>query len=108
VAKDRKTEGAVVLAVPTTMKTIVYEFNEVEPDLGTQLRTVNVVEMLTALEAADNSELYVYLMPREAEEMVSSGLWLPELVIKPYKPTATINPYMLETPTPEAIVLGGN
>ena len=108
VTKDRKTEGALVLAVPVASETIVYEFAEVEPELGTQLRTVNVVEMLIALEASDNAKLYLYLMPREAEDMVTSGLWLPELVIKPYKPTPTINPYMLETPTPEPIVLGGN
>ena len=109
VSQDRKSEGALVLAVPTTMETIVYEFENVEPALGTQRRTVNVVEMLIALEASDNAELYLYLMPREAEEMVTSGLWLPELVIKPYKPTSTINPYLLETPTPEAVVvLGGS
>ena len=107
VSKERKNEGAVVLAVPIVMETIVYDFEDVEPELGTQLRSVNVVEMLTALEASDNSRLYLYLMPREAEEMVTSGLWLPELVIKPYKPTPTINPYMLETPTPDLVVLGG-
>ena len=108
VTKDRKTEGALVLAVPISAETIVYDFADVEPELGTQLRTVNVVEMLIALEASDNARLYCYLMPRDAEDMVTSGLWLPELVIKPYKPTPTINPYMLETPTPAPIVLGGN
>ena len=108
VTKDRKTEGALVLAVPISAETIVYDFADVEPELGTQLRTVNIVEMLIALEASDNARLYCYLMPREAEDMVTSGLWLPELVIKPYKPTPTINPYMLETATPEPIVLGGN
>jgi len=108
VQKDRKNEGAVVLAVPIESETLVYDFSEVEPALGTQLRTVNAVEMLTALEASDNAELYLYLMPRDAEEMVTSGLWLPELVIKPYKPTPTINPSMLETPTPAPVVVGGN
>lgn len=107
VSSERKSEGALVLAVPIEAETIIYEFKDVEPELGTQLRTINVVEMLTALEASENAELYVYLMPRNAEEMVTSGLWLPELVIKPYKPTSTVNPYMLETPTPEAVVLGG-
>lgn len=107
VSKERKSEGALVLAVPIAFETIIYEFKDIEPELGTQLRTVNVVEMLIALEASDNAKLYLYLMPRDAEEMVTSGLWLPELVIKPYKPTATINPYMLETPTPEPVVLGG-
>ncbi len=107
VSTDRKTEGALVLAVPIQSDTIVYDFANVEPDLGTQLRSVNVVEMLTALEASDNARLYVYLMPRDAEKMVTSGLWLPELVIKPYKPTPTINPFMLETPTPAPVAVGG-
>ncbi len=105
VTTERKNEGALVLAVPTTMEAIVYEFEEVEPELGTQIRTVNVVEMLIALEASGNSKLYLYLMPRDAEEMITSGLWLPELVIKPYKPTPTFDPTVLETPEP--ILLGG-
>jgi pilus assembly protein CpaB len=107
VSTDRKTEGALVLAVPIAEDTIVYDFQNVEPELGTQKRTINVVEMLTALESSDNARLYVYLMPRNAEKMVSSGLWLPELVIKPYKPTPTINPFMLETATPAPAVVGG-
>jgi len=108
VTTDRKSEGALVLAVPIEAKAIVYEFKDVEPELGTQLRTVNVVEMLIALEASENSELYLYLMPRDAQEMVTSGIWLPELVIKPYKPTATVNPFAEETPMPEADATGGN
>ncbi|BBB48057.1 Flp pilus assembly protein CpaB [Pelolinea submarina] len=107
VSTTRKTEGALVLAVSIESDNIVYDFKDVEPELGTQLRNVNVVEMLTALEASDGARLYVYLMPRNAEEMVTSGLWLPELVIKPYKPTPTVNPYALETPTPAPVVVGG-
>ena len=107
VSTNRKTEGALVLAVSIESDNIVYDFKDVEPELGTQLRNVNVVEMLTALEASDSARLYVYLMPRNAEEMVTSGLWLPELVIKPYKPTPTVNPYELETPTPAPVVVGG-
>jgi pilus assembly protein CpaB len=99
---ERKSEGAVVLAVPIEAKTIVYEFKDVEPALGTQLRTVNAVELLIGLEASENAKLYLYLMPRDAENMVTSGLWLPELVIKPYKPTPTVNPFAEETPTPAA------
>ncbi len=107
VVKERKSEGAVILAAPIAADTIVYEFKDIEPDLGTKTRTVNVVEMLIALEASDNAKLYLYLMPRNSEEMVTSGLWLPELVIKPYKPTPTFNPAALETPTPAPVVVGG-
>lgn len=105
---EKKPQGALVLAVPIASETIIYDFKEVEPSLGIQKRVVNVIEMLTALEASENAMLFVYLMPRNAEEMVTSGLWLPELVIKPYKPTPTINPALLSgTPTVEPIVLGG-
>lgn len=106
--KEKKPTGALVLAVPIEAETITYDFAEVEPSLGIKERVVNVVEMLTALEASENGRLFLYLMPREAEEMVTSGLWLPELVIKPYKPTPTIDPALLAgTPTPEPLVLGG-
>ena len=63
--------------------------------------------MLTALEASENAKLFLYLMPRDAEQIVTSGLWLPELIIKPYKPTPTFNPLMLETPVPGASLPGG-
>ena len=105
--KERKPEGALVLAVPIKSETIVYDFTEVEPELGRKSRIVNIIEMLTALEASENAQLFLYLMPRDAEQIVTSGLWLPELIIKPFKPTPTLNPLMLETPTPEPIVIGG-
>lgn len=104
---ERKSEGALVLAVPITAETIIYDFREVEPELGIQERVVNVIEMLNALEASENAKLFLYLMPKDAEEMVTSGLWLPELIIKPYKPTPTLNPMMLETPGPGEVVIEG-
>ncbi len=107
---DRKSTGALVLAVPIDSETVSYDFTDVEPELGIQKRVVSVVEMLAALEASDNAKLFIYLMPKDADKMVTSGLWLPELIIKPYKPTPTLNPLLLETPVPElqaAITEGG-
>lgn len=104
---EKKPVGALVLAVSIEAETILYDFQNIEPTLGIQERIVNVIEMLTALEASENAKLFIYLMPRDAEKIVTSGLWLPELIIKPYKPTPTLNPLLLETPTPEPIVLGG-
>jgi hypothetical protein len=64
--------------------------------------------MLNALEASSNAKLFLYLMPRNAEKMVTSGLWLPELIIKPYVPTPTLNPMLLEALVPvEPVVEGG-
>lgn len=107
VAKERKPQGALVLAVPIKAETILYDFTDVEPSLNIQERVVNVIEMLTALEASDSAKLFLYLMPRNAETMVTSGLWLPELIIKPYKPTPTLNPLLLETPAPVLEIVGG-
>ncbi|HUV16598.1 MAG TPA: Flp pilus assembly protein CpaB [Pelolinea sp.] len=107
VKTERKPQGALVLAVSIEAETIIYDFVNVEPTLGIQERVVNVIEMLTALEASENAKLFMYLVPRDAEKMVTSGLWLPELIIKPYKPTPTFDPTLLETPTPLPIILGG-
>ena len=99
---ERKSSGEVILAVSINANTIVYDFSEVEPSLGTKTRVVNAVELLTSLDAADNAKLYLYLMPQNAEEMVTSGLFLPDLVILPYKPTPTIDPsqFLQLTPVP--------
>jgi len=105
---ERKNEGALVLAVPISEETIIYDFTNVEPELGIKQRVVNVIEMLNALEASSNAKLFLYLMPRDAEKIVTSGLWLPELIIKPYVPTPTLNPLLLEAQVPgEPVVEGG-
>lgn len=99
--KERRTEGAVVLAVPISQETILYDFENVEPQLGIKERVVNTIELLTALDASENAKLYLFLMPKDAQEMVTSGLWLPELVIKPYLPTPTFDPSVVLTPQPD-------
>jgi pilus assembly protein CpaB len=88
---NRKEQGVVLLAVPVTSVTIVYDFSRSSPQLETKAKVVNVVELLTALEASDNATLSLYLMPHDPVDMVTSGLWLPELVILPYEPTPVIN-----------------
>ena len=99
---ERKDSGVVVLAVSINASTIVYNFSKVEPALGIKNRVVNAVELLTSLDAADNARLYLYLMPLNAKAMTTSGLWLPELVILPIKPTPDQNPNLIvsETPVP--------
>lgn len=87
---NRKEQGVVLLAVPVTSETIVYDFSRSSPQLETKAKVVNVVELLTALEASDNATLSLYLMPHDPVDMVTSGLWLPELVILPYEPTPVI------------------
>lgn len=103
VSKERRTEGAVVLAAPISQESIIYDFEKVEPKLGIQERVVNTIELLTALDASQYAKLYLFLMPSGADEMVTSGLWLPELVIKPYLPTPTFNPSAALTPQPDQL-----
>ena len=89
---ERKQSGVVILAVSTASSTITYDFSKVAPLLGIKNKVVNAVELLTSLDAADNAQLYLYLMPLNPKEMTTSGLWLPDLVILPYQPTPTITP----------------
>ena len=103
VPKERRTEGAVVLAVPIRQETIFYDFQNVEPALGVKQRVVNTVELLTALDASGSAKLYLFLMPQNAEAMVTSGWGLPELAIKPSLPTPTISPFAVVTPEAEVL-----
>ena len=99
---DRAIEGVVILAVPIDAKTIIYDFSKVDSSITTKSQTVYVIELLTALEASANAKLYLYLMPRDAEQITTSGLWLEDVVILGTNPTPTINPmlYLEETPAP--------
>lgn len=80
-ALERKQSGVVILAVSVKDVTVVYDFSKTEPTLGTKNRSVNAVELLTSLDAAQNAQLYIYLMPMNAKDMITSGLYLPDLVI---------------------------
>lgn len=96
---QRQTEGTVVLAVPTRPMAVAYDFTD--PGVEDQVRYVNAVELLAALDGAQNARISLYLMPREAEAFASSGLFLPDLVLFPQPtPTPTITP----TPGPGAAV----
>lgn len=90
--QQRKTEGTVVLAVPVKMQTIAYDFGDPNhPGAGGTLvpRPVSVLELLAALNAAQNATLSLYGMPATAEPFTTSGLFLPNLILLP---TATPTP----------------
>jgi pilus assembly protein CpaB len=90
---DRAKDGAVVLAVPVKLEAVQYDFSET--DSPSQKRSVNAIELLSALNAASNAKLSLYLMPRGASAFQTGGLWLPDLVITPGPtptPTATLSP----------------
>uniref|UniRef100_A0A7C4Q3L7 Flp pilus assembly protein CpaB n=1 Tax=Bellilinea caldifistulae TaxID=360411 RepID=A0A7C4Q3L7_9CHLR len=92
VQRQRSKEGVVVLAVPAKAQAVVYDFQSAGIEATTAVRLVNAVELLSALDQADNVKLSLYLMPDEAQPMNTSGLWLPELVIRQMTPTPTPTP----------------
>lgn len=92
VQRQRSKEGVVVLAVPVKAQAVVYDFRSAGIEATTAVRLVNAVELLSALDQADNVKLSLYLMPEEAQPMNTSGLWLPELIIRQMTPTPTATP----------------
>jgi Flp pilus assembly protein CpaB len=100
---QREQEGTVVLAVPTSAYVILYDFTSRQA--ANEMRTVNALELLTALDAAGNARLSLYLVPENANSFASAGLFLPDLVITPVPtatPTATPEDYKTPTPTATA------
>jgi pilus assembly protein CpaB len=87
---ERAQQGFVVLAVPTSLQTVVYDFSAA--NAVSESRSVNVLEMLAALDSTGGAEISLYLMPGEnAKQFSSPGIWLPDLVVTPQAtPTATL------------------
>lgn len=90
--ETRETEGTVMLAVSTATEAILYDFTG--SDSPNVERRVNALELLAALDATSDASLSLYLLPENAAEFSTSGLYLPDLVVTP-GPTPT------NTPTPE-------
>jgi pilus assembly protein CpaB len=84
---ERTKEGTVILAVPTDLQTIVYDFSRTTGETAT--REVSALELLAALSNTDGAKLSLYLMPGEgAAQFTTPGLWMPDLAVMP-QPTAT-------------------
>jgi hypothetical protein len=82
-----------VLAVPTDLQTIFYDFSSSSNGLQSETQSVNALELLSALTITDSAKLSLYLMPGEnAAGFNSPGLWVPDLI----KGLETATP----TPTP--------
>ncbi len=97
--RQREKQGVVVLAVPVKAQAVVYDFQSAGLQATAAVRLVNAVELLSALDQADNVKLSLYLMPKDPQPMNTSGLWLPDLVIRDVTPTPT--------PTPIGMAGGG-
>jgi pilus assembly protein CpaB len=92
IPQDRATEGIVVLAVPSAMIDVKYDFTTLGGD--TTIQKVNAVELIAAISSSGNARIILYKMPQNPDELLSPGLYLPDLVIIPTPtpdrtPTAT-------------------
>ena len=82
---ERAREGTVLLAVPTNLQSIFYDFGA--SGGVSQTRSVNALELLAALSGIDSATITLYLMPQTgAEQFTSPGLWLPDLILAPKTP----------------------
>lgn len=99
---NRKDSGVVVLAVPITARAVVYDFSAYGvPD---ETRLVYAIDLLPALDQASNVALSLFLEPDDPQSFVTSGLYLPDLVITPGpSPTPTETPYGWNAPIITAI-----
>ena len=89
-----------VLAVPVAMTALLYDFSMQDSNIPNAVRQINAIELLSALDHADNAFLSLYLMPEGAQEFSTSGLWMPDLVVTAGPtPTPTVTPYGYIEPT---------
>ena len=95
---QRAASGTVLLAVPTSLQTVFYDLSS--QGGPSQTRTVNALELLSALSSMDGATITLYLMPQQgtATKFTSPGLWLPNLVVT-VPPTPTPTPLVTPTPT---------
>jgi pilus assembly protein CpaB len=86
---ERAREGTVLLAVPTNLQSIFYDFGA--SGGVSQTRSVNALELLAALSGLDGATVTLYLMPQTgAAQFTSPGLWLPDLILAPETPEPVV------------------
>lgn len=85
----RETEGTVVLAVPVEAITIGYDFSTF--GVNSESRLVSLTDLLPALDLVANVQLSLFLEPDQPQSFITSGVFLPNLVITP-GPTPTATP----------------
>ena len=101
VQPEREQKGTLVLAASIEEETILYNHADHYENLENVEIVITPLELLSALENADNARLSVYLMPKDPDAVVSSGLWVPDLVVTPaFTPTPT------PSPTPDPFLTG--
>ena len=94
----RSQEGVIILAVPVGKQVIAYDFSEFGVQSDTL--TVNMIELLSAFDNSRNVELSLFMTPSNRQEFLTSGVYIPDLVISPQTPTPTLSPDEQLTPVP--------
>lgn len=84
----RQAEGVVVLAVPVETQVLIYDFPLPDGTLLSEQRYINLIDLLPALDQAQDVALSLVLETRDAADFTSPGIFLPELALTP-QPTPT-------------------
>jgi hypothetical protein len=102
---DRNDSGVVILAVPVDSTAVAYDFSSFGVEIATRL--IYITDLLPALDHAQNVKLSLFLEPDDPQSFITSGIYLPDLVITPGpSPTPTETPpgyvpgQATSTPTP--------
>ena len=74
--RQRRGEGVVVLAVPTSPMPVLFR----GPDGAEERRMVSALELLAAMSEAQNARLSLYAAPPEARPFATSGLSLEDIL----------------------------
>ena len=99
----RASQGPIVLAVPISAQAVAYDFTLF--GVQSDARMINVIDLLPALDHAQNVELSLFLEPSNAESFTTSGVYLSDLVITPGpSPTPTMTRPGAAASTPEPVV----
>lgn len=87
----REDSGTVVLAVPIQAAVVAYDFAAF--GVESAAKVINILDLLPALDHATNVELSLFLEPENPKSFITSGVYLPDLVITPGpSPTPTETP----------------
>ena len=86
--QERANSGVVVLAVPVKTEVLLYDFPFDDGTTLSEKRMVNLVDLLPALDQAQDVELSLILESPAAADFNSPGIYLPDLALTP-EPTAT-------------------
>ncbi len=89
---NRENTGVVVLAVPTDLEVVAYDFAPFGVDSPTRL--IALLDLLPALDHAKEVAISLFIQPDKADAFTTSGVYLPDLVLTPgASPTPTETPF---------------